>query len=141
MVISHQSDVGLVKIFPQSVGFCFILLTVFFALKIFSFMRCHLSVVDLRSPSHWCFVKEVVFYTKDLLTFCSVRFSVSSFRLMSFIHLDLSFVKGDKYGCIYIVLHADIQLDQDHLLRMLSSFHCMVFPFFFFFFLSKIKCP
>jgi hypothetical protein len=40
--------------------------------------------------------------------------------------LDLSFVQGDKYGLICILLHADIQLDYDHLLQMLSFFHCMV---------------
>jgi hypothetical protein len=43
-------DVDLVKIFFQSVGCCFVLLTVFFALhKLFSFMRSHLSIADLRS--------------------------------------------------------------------------------------------
>jgi hypothetical protein len=34
--------------------------------------------------------------------------------------LDLSFVQGDKYGPIYILLHADQQLNQQHLLKMLS---------------------
>jgi hypothetical protein len=31
--------------------------------------------------------------------------------LRSLIHLDLSFVQGDKYGPIFILLHVDIQLD------------------------------
>jgi hypothetical protein len=35
--------------------------------------------------------------------------------LMSLIHLDLSFVQGDKYGTICILLHAAIHLDQYHL--------------------------
>jgi hypothetical protein len=48
--ISPLSDVGLVKIFSQSVGFHFVLLTVSFSLKkLFNFMRSHLSVVDLRA--------------------------------------------------------------------------------------------
>jgi hypothetical protein len=49
--ISPLSDVGLVKIFfPQSVGCRFVLLTMSFALqKLFSFMRSHLSVLDLRA--------------------------------------------------------------------------------------------
>ena len=60
-----------------------------------------------------------------LSTFCSIRFSVSGFILRSLIQLDLSFVQGDKYGPICILLHADIQLDQHHLLKMFSLFHCM----------------
>jgi hypothetical protein len=37
-------------------------------------------------------------------------------------HWDLSFVQGDKNGSIYILLHADYQLDQHHLLKILSFF-------------------
>jgi hypothetical protein len=40
--------------------------------------------------------------------------------LMSLIHLELTFVQGDKYGCICIFLDADNQLDRHHLLKMLS---------------------
>ena len=48
--ISPLSDVGLVNIFSQSVGCCFVLLTVSFALqKLCNFMRSHLSVLDLRA--------------------------------------------------------------------------------------------
>jgi hypothetical protein len=48
---------------------------------------------------------------------------VSGFMWRSFIHLDLSFVQGDKNGSICILLHANCQ----HLLKMLSFFHWMVF--------------
>ena len=48
--ISPLSDVGLVKIFSQSVGCLFVLLTVSFALqKLCNFMRSHLSILDLRA--------------------------------------------------------------------------------------------
>ena len=40
--------------------------------------------------------------------------------LRSLVHLYLSFVQGDKYGSICILLHADIQLDQHQLFKMLS---------------------
>jgi hypothetical protein len=63
-----------------------------------------------------------------------MRFSVSGFMLRSLIHLDLSFVHGDKYGSIFIFLHIDCQLDQHHLLKMLSFFHCIFLAS-----LSKIK--
>ena len=45
--ISTLLDVGLVKIFSQSVGCHFVLLIVSFALqKLFSFMRSHLSIMS-----------------------------------------------------------------------------------------------
>ena len=40
--------------------------------------------------------------------------------LRSVIYLDLSFVQGDNYVSICILLHADIQLDQHHLLNLFS---------------------
>ena len=44
--ISPLSDVGLVKIFPQSIGCCFPLLTVFYAFqKLCNFMRSHLLIL------------------------------------------------------------------------------------------------
>ena len=65
----------------------------------------------------------------------SIRLSVSDFMLRSKIHLDLSFVQG-KYGPICIPLHADSQLDQHHLWKMLSFFYGMVLVS-----LPNIKCP
>jgi hypothetical protein len=48
--ISSLSDIGLVKLFFQSVGCCFVLVTVSFALqKLYSFMNPHLSIVALRA--------------------------------------------------------------------------------------------
>jgi len=52
-------------------------------------------------------------------TFSSIRFSVSGFMWRSLIHLDLSFIQGDKSGSICILLHADRQLNQHHLLKIL----------------------
>jgi hypothetical protein len=63
-------------------------------------------------------------------TFCSIRFIISGFMLRSLIHLDLSFVQGDKYGSIFILLHTDYQLDQHYLLKMFSFFPLHVFGFF-----------
>jgi hypothetical protein len=63
-------------------------------------------------------------------TCCSIGFSVSGFVLRSLIHLDLSFEQGDNYGSIWILLHANFQSDQCHLLTMRSLFHCIVWGFF-----------
>ena len=48
----------------------------------------------------------------------------------SMIHLDLRFVQEDKNGLILILLHADHQLSQHHLLKMLSFFQWMVLELF-----------
>ena len=69
-------------------------------------------------------------------TFFSISFSVSGFMSSSLIHLDLSFVHGDKNGSIHILLHDIYQLCQHHLLKMLSFFHWLVLAP-----LSKIKWP
>ena len=55
-----------------------------------------------------------------LPTFFSIRYSAVGFILISLIHLDLSFVHGDRYGSTFILLQVDIQLCQRHLLQMLS---------------------
>ena len=50
--------------------------------------------------------------------FSFIRFSVSGFMWRSLIHLDLSFVQGDKSGSIHILLHDNHQVCQHHLLKM-----------------------
>ena len=50
--MSPLFDVGLVKIFPQSVDCHFILLTVSFALqKLCNFMKSHLLILDLNAQA------------------------------------------------------------------------------------------
>lgn len=101
-------------------------------------MRSHLLIVDL---SAWAtgvlFRKSSPLPVSSRLfpSFSSIRFSVSDFKLRFLVHLDLSFVHGYKYGSICILLYTDIQLDQCHLLKMRSLFHCMVLAS-----LSKSKC-
>jgi hypothetical protein len=63
-------------------------------------------------------------------TLSSISFSVFGFVWMSLIHLDLSFVQGDKNGSIYIHLHAYHQLNQQYLLKMLSFFPLDAFSSF-----------
>ena len=58
-----------------------------------------------------------------LPTFSSMRLSVVAFMLRSLLHLDKSFVLGDRYGSISNLIYVDIQLFQHHLLNMLSFFH------------------
>ena len=138
--ISPISDLVLVKIFSQSVGCHFVLLTVSFALQnLYNFMRSHLSILDVTAQAIAVLFKNispVPISSRLFPTFHSKSFSVYGFMWSSLIHLDLSFVQGDKNGSIHILLHDNCQLCQHHLLKMLSFFHWMVLAP-----LSKIKLP
>ena len=113
--ISTLSDVGLVKIFSQSVGYPFVLLTVSFALqKLRNFMRSHLLNFDLTAQAIGVLfskISPVTMYLRLFHTFSSISFSVSGFMWRSLIYLDLSFVQGDKNRSICILLYADICLN------------------------------
>ena len=128
--IRPLSNVGLVKIFSHSVGYRFVLLTMSFALqKLFSFRRSHLLIVSLSVCATGVIFRKwspVSAHSNVLPTFFAMRLSVVGFMLRSLIHLDLSFVHGDRYGFIFILLHVAIQLCQHHLLKMLSFFHCII---------------
>jgi hypothetical protein len=105
----------------------------------FQFHRSHLLILDLKSWAIGVLFKKIPpmpMRSRLITTFSFMRFSVSGFMLKSLIHLDLSFVQGDKYGSIYVLLHTDSQLDQHYLLTMLSFFHCIFLAS-----LSKIKWP
>jgi len=117
------------KIFFQPVSCRFVLLTMSFTLeRLFIFMGWHLSIVDIIAWAIGLLYRKfvpVIMSLRFFPTLSSVRFSVSGFMSRSFIHLDLSFVQGDKYGSIFIFLHTEYHLDQCHLLKMLSFFHCI----------------
>ena len=106
--INPLSNVGLVKIFSQSVGCHFVLMTMSFALqKLLSFRRSHLLIF---SPSV-CATEVIIFRmyflcqcTQVYFPLCLLRFSVVCFMLRSLIHLDLNFVHGNRYGSIFIPL-------------------------------------
>ena len=142
--IRPLSDVGLVKIFSHSLGCCFVLLTVSFALQnLLSYRMSHLLIVSLSVCAAGVIFRKwspVSMCSSVFLTFSSMRFTVAGFILRSLIHLDLihldlSFMHGDRYGSIFILLHVDVQLCQHHLLNMLSFFHLIFFAS-----LSEIRC-
>jgi hypothetical protein len=128
--ISPLSDVGWMKTLSQSIGCHFVILTLSFAYRSFSVSWgpiYQLSILECE-PLVFCSGSCLLCQCLQGLvpSFCSVILSVSSFMLRSLIHLDLSSVQGDKYGSICILLHAGIQSDQHHLLKMLSFFYCTV---------------
>ena len=81
-------------------------------------------------------ISQVLMCLRLFQIFYCISFSVSGFIWRSLNHLDLTFLKGNKNGSICIFLHADFQLNQHHLLKMLSFFQWIVLAP-----LSKIKCP
>lgn len=64
-------------------------------------------------------------YHNSVLLMFSLRFSVSDFKLMSLVHLDLIFVQGDGHKSNFIRLHVGSQFPQNHLLKILSSLQYM----------------
>ena len=88
-------------------------------------MRFHLSILDFRALAIGVLFRNFIIVPTCLRlfpTFTSIRFSFSAFMWKSLIHLDLSFVQGDKNGSTHILLHVNRQLCQHHLLKMLSFF-------------------
>ena len=94
--ISSLLDVRLVKIFSHSVVCCFVLLMVSFALqKLFSFMRFHLLIVDLRVYATGVLFRKLSLmpmHSRQFPTLSSIKCSVTGFILRTLVHLDLSFV-------------------------------------------------
>jgi hypothetical protein len=133
LYISTLLNVGLVKIFSQSVGWHFVLLPVSFALqKLCNFMRSHLSILDLRAQAIGVLFRKSSPEPTCLRLFPNIssnRFSVSGFIWRSLINLDVDFVQGNKNGSICILLHVNCQLNQHHLLKMLAFFSTGRFQF------------
>ena len=103
-----------------------------------SYRRPHLFIVALIVCATGVIFRKwspVPMCCSLLPTFSSIRFSVVRLILRSLIQLDMSFVHGDRYGSIFMLLQVDIQLCQNHLLKMLSFFHCIILAS-----LSKIRC-
>ena len=89
--------------------------------------------VDLRARAIGVLFRKLSHVSMSLRlfpTYSSIRSSVSGFMLRSLIHLDLTFVQSGKYGFIFILLHANCQLDQHQLLKTFSFFPSYVFVFF-----------
>ena len=100
LYISPLFDLGLVKIFSHSVGGLFVLLTVSFALqKLCKFLRSHLLILNVIAQAIAVIFRNfssVPISSRPFPTFSSISFSVSGFMWSYLIHLDLSFVQGDK---------------------------------------------
>jgi hypothetical protein len=99
--------------------------------KFVSLMRSYLLFVDLRAIRVlFRILSPIPVHSRLLSTFYSTRFSVSSFTSRFLIHSNLSFVQSDRHRSICIFLHAEIQLDQHHLLKIFFSPIMWYFEFF-----------
>jgi hypothetical protein len=74
--------------------------------------------------------------SREFSNLSSIILSVTGIMQSYLIHLDLSYVQGNKYGFIFILLHPDNQLDQHHLLKKLPFYCCIILTS-----LSNIKGP
>jgi hypothetical protein len=88
-----------------------------------NFMGSHLLILNLTAQATAVLFRNyspVTIFLRLFPTFSSISFSVSGFIWSSLIHLDLTLVQGDRNGSIHILLHDNLQLCQDQLLKMLS---------------------
>ena len=67
-------------------------------------------------------VLDYVYYLKAFSTLSFYNFSISGLTLRSLVHLVLGVEQGNRHGSICILLHADYQLDQYYLLKILSLY-------------------
>jgi hypothetical protein len=96
-----------------------------FALLCFVFLWSHVLLFFLSACANSGLFKKlssVAVYSRLFSTFYSIRFSESGSRLRYLIYLNLGFVQCNRYGSIYILPHADIQLYQHHVFKFLSLF-------------------
>lgn len=114
-------DIGLDKVFFKCVGFCFVLLAVYIALKkVFRMMRFHILTGDHRvwtfGTLFWKF-SSVQLFSRHFLTLSllltSVYMVLCGFPWYSWIGT----LKKDKNGSIGIQLHPDQQLGYHHFLK------------------------
>jgi hypothetical protein len=101
--------------------------------KLFNFMMAHLLTVHLSACANNALFRKsfpMPACSRLFLAFFSNRFRVSGLTLRSF-----SFLQGNNYGSLYILLHAAIRFDEHHLLKMLYLFQCVLDS------LSKIRSP
>ena len=105
--------------------------------EVFSFLRSHLLIVDLRAfgihPECYLLCQKS---SRLFSTFSSFRFSVFGFMVRSLFHLAYSFMKHAKYLSICILLHTTTQFNQHHFWKMPScSRHVFLAS------LSKLRHP
>jgi hypothetical protein len=67
----------------------------------------------------------VTTHSRLFFTFSNIGLGLSDFMLMSLINLELSFVQGDKYASIWVLVQRATQYNEHDLLKMLSLFHCL----------------
>ena len=100
--------------------------------KFSSFMRSHLSILDLRAWAIGVLFRKFLPQPMSLRlfpTFSSIRFSVSGFILRSSFHLDFNYMQDDKYCYILIFLH----IQPVRLLQYIKdAFFCPLYNFGFF---------
>lgn len=111
-------------IFSHSISCCFVWIIVSFTLqKLFSFVVSNVLIVNLSIYTHSVlFQKSSPEPVHSWLSSTSfpIRLGASAFMLMSFIHLELSFLQCNKYRFTWFLLCGTIQFNQNHLLEALS---------------------
>ena len=116
-------------IFSHSIGCCFILFMVSFALqKLLSLISSYLFVFAFASITSGDRSEKLLlrFMSKSVLPMFSCRsFIVSSVTFRSLIYFEFIFVYGAREGSNFIVLHVAVQFSQHHFLNFSILYSCL----------------
>ena len=135
--INPLSVVSFAIIFSHSEGCLFTLLTVSFAVqKLFSQVPLVYFCFYFHYSRRLVLEDLALIYGIVCSKFSSKSFIVSVLTFRSLIHFDFIFVYGFRKCSNFILLHVAVQFSQHHLLKKLSSPHCIFLPP-----LSKIRYP
>jgi len=118
--ICPLSNIGLVKIFSSSVG-CKWQCPLPYQSFVISWGPICRFLILKHKILVFCSGNFPLYKCLNLFpTFSFISLSTSGFMWRSSIHFYLNFVQVNRNGLIFILLHADQQLKQIHLLKMLS---------------------
>ena len=130
--IKPLSEVSLANILSHTVGCLFILLLFYLAVqKLFSLVQSHLfifsfislAIGDIAAWILLCRISEIF-----LPMFLSRNSMMSWLICNSFIHFKFILIYGVSWWSSFPFLHVPVQFSQCHLLKRLSSIHCMFLP-------------
>ena len=127
-----MSVVSLGNSFSHSVGSLFVLFMVSFAVqKLLSFIRFRFLIFVFISIALGDGLKKILlrFMSESALPMFSSRdFTVSGLKFTSLIHFEFIFMCGVKECSNFNFLRVAVQFSQHHLLKRLSSLHCISLP-------------
>ena len=124
-------DMSFTKIISHSVSGCLLVLLFPSLCRNFLFWCCpnNLFLILFPLPQETCLEKRCHGRCQRNYCLCSLLvFLFSGIASRSLIQFEFIFMSGVRKWSSFILLHVAVQFSQNHLLKRLSSSHCIFFP-------------